>query len=104
MSAADLDIVGGEPDTTGGRIRRALARGPLHIFLILMGLFWMTPTFGLLVSSFRSAADNSESGWWTALATPSQLTLTPYRNLLDDSLHDALETRQGLRWSGRRRP
>ena len=30
------------------------------------------------------AADNAESGWWTALTAPAQLTLQPYRDLLDD--------------------
>ncbi len=45
---------------------------------------WLVPTIGLFISSFRTAAANAESGWWTALTMPSQLTLDPYRNLLDD--------------------
>src|ERR687896_652450 len=68
----------------GGRISRALGRTPLHFFLVALGLFWLTPTFGLLVSSFRLATDNNETGWWTVFTEPRQLTLEPYKELLTD--------------------
>ncbi|HVL64005.1 MAG TPA: carbohydrate ABC transporter permease [Actinomycetota bacterium] len=84
MGAVDLDIAGTEPQTRAGRIARALGRGPLHVFLILIALFWMTPTFGLLVTSFRRVADASRTGWWTAISEPRQLTLDPYRQILEN--------------------
>lgn len=68
----------------GSRVARKLTRGPVTIVLVIVGLLWLLPTLGLLVSSFRSAADSSESGWWTTLALPSQLTLEPYLELIDD--------------------
>ena len=37
------------------------------------------PTFGLLVASLRTAADNNATGWWTALTQPAELTLENYR-------------------------
>ena len=70
--------------TTSGRIVRSLTRAPLNVILIVVALLWLVPTFGLLVSSFRSADANAESGWWTALTKPTELTLDPYTNLLDD--------------------
>jgi alpha-glucoside transport system permease protein len=77
--------------TAAGRITRLLGRTPLHIILVALGLFWLTPTFGLLVSSFRSATDNNESGWWTVFTEPRQLTLQPYKDLLaDDRVIEAL--------------
>ena len=79
------DIVTGKTDSPGGRIRRLLGHGPVHLLLILLALFWMTPTFGLLVTSFRPGDVHQESGWWTALTEPRQLTLEPYQELLDDS-------------------
>ncbi|MDQ4094657.1 MAG: carbohydrate ABC transporter permease [Actinomycetota bacterium] len=63
---------------------RALSKGPLHVFLVAIGLFWLTPTIGLLFTSFRQASDNAESGWWTALTEPRQLTLEPYKEILAD--------------------
>ncbi|HJR45072.1 MAG TPA: carbohydrate ABC transporter permease [Actinomycetota bacterium] len=87
MVAAGDEIVTGRRS----RFRRALSNGPVAVFLILMGLFWMTPTFGLFVSSFRSAADSTTSGWWTVFSEPRQLTLEPYERLLsNDSLMTAL--------------
>jgi alpha-glucoside transport system permease protein len=84
-----------EPDTSAttsqrptssasGRLVRALTRAPLNAILIVVALVWLVPTFGLLVSSFRSADANAASGWWTALTKPTELTLAPYKNLLDD--------------------
>lgn len=64
--------------------RRALTHGPLNVFLIVMGLFWITPTFGLFVTSFRTAGDSAESGWWAVFSEPRQLTLEPYKDLLND--------------------
>lgn len=66
------------------RLTAALARGPLHIFLIGLALLWLTPVVGLFISSFRTAADYSESGWWTALTNPRQLTLQPYLDLIEN--------------------
>ena len=85
MAAHADDIAGLEPRTRGGRIARALSKGPLHVFLIGIALFWLTPTIGLLITSFRDAAANAESGWWTALTAPRQLTLDAYKDLLSDN-------------------
>jgi len=40
-----------------------------RIALVFLAVVWTVPTFGLLVSSFRSADDISSSGWWSALGT-----------------------------------
>ena len=66
------------------RLVDALTRGPATALLAVVALVWLVPTVGLLVSSFRSAEDNADSGWWTVLTAPAQLTLQPYKNLLDD--------------------
>jgi alpha-glucoside transport system permease protein len=72
--------------TSGGasRLVAGATSVPATLILSVVALLWLVPTIGLLISSFRTAADNAESGWWTALTTPAQLTLQPYRDLLGD--------------------
>lgn len=79
---------------TAGRLVQALSRGPLNVLLLLLGTAWLTPTLGLLVSSFRTAAANSQSGWWAALWAPGELTLESYRRVLQNpgSLRALLNT------------
>jgi alpha-glucoside transport system permease protein len=85
MAAHAEDIAGYAPKTLSQKVTRAISNGPIHIFLILMGLFWLTPTFGLLITSFRTAADNGATGWWEIFTQPRQLTLEPYKNILTDA-------------------
>jgi len=66
------------------RLVAALTRAPATVLLAIVAILWLVPTIGLLVSSFRTASDNADSGWWTALTAPAQLSLQPYRDLLDD--------------------
>jgi alpha-glucoside transport system permease protein len=67
------------------RLVAAVTRTPAAAALAIVAVIWLVPTIGLLVSSFRSATDNASTGWWTALTAPAQLSLQPYRSLLDDS-------------------
>jgi alpha-glucoside transport system permease protein len=68
-----------------GRWARIFARIPLHVIIIVLALLWMTPTVGLLVSSFRPANLISTSGWWTAFQTPFQFTLNNYSAVLSQN-------------------
>ncbi|MEV5982741.1 carbohydrate ABC transporter permease [Streptomyces sp. NPDC052114] len=77
--------------SVGGRIASALGGTALRVFLVLVGLFWLVPTIGLLIGSLRTPADMSESGWWTVFSAPSQLTLENYTNLLkDETITDSI--------------
>ncbi|WP_063796113.1 carbohydrate ABC transporter permease [Peterkaempfera griseoplana] len=52
--------------------------------LLLVGLFWLLPTIGLLASSLRGPIDIQQSGWWQVFTKPAQLTLHNYSNLLSN--------------------
>ncbi len=64
------------------RLAAFFSRIPLHVVIIVLALLWMTPTIGLLVSSFRPADLISTTGWWTAFKTPFQFTLDNYSTVL----------------------
>jgi len=62
-------------------LSRLARRGPLHLTLGLIGLLWLVPSVGLLVTSFRTRPDIASSGWWTVFASPG-FTLQNYREVL----------------------
>ncbi len=66
-------------------IIRTLTRTPLHMILILLAFIWILPTTGLLITSFRSPQDVSDTGWWTVLSHPfnfTQYSLENYRTVI----------------------
>jgi alpha-glucoside transport system permease protein len=59
-----------------------LGNGVVQVGLVLVGLFWLMPTVGIFIASFRSSEDTASSGWWTILDKLNQLSLDNYTNLL----------------------
>jgi alpha-glucoside transport system permease protein len=50
--------------------------------VIIIGLLWSIPTFGLFVSSFRPGDLIKTTGWWTALVPPWSFTIENYQQVL----------------------
>ncbi|GGX68349.1 carbohydrate ABC transporter permease [Streptomyces hiroshimensis] len=75
------------------RIAARLGGGVMRAFLVVVGLFWLTPTVGLLLSSLRDKRDIAASGWWKVFSHPAQLTTDSYSNLFhNDTVMESLGT------------
>jgi alpha-glucoside transport system permease protein len=64
------------------RGRRPWGRLGLHLVLAVLMILWLLPTVGMLVNSFRPAAEVSRTGWWTSLAPPWTFTADNYAHVL----------------------
>ncbi|MFI7639976.1 carbohydrate ABC transporter permease [Nonomuraea sp. NPDC049400] len=54
----------------------------VQVIMVVLGLFWLVPTLGLLVVSMRTTDVNNAEGWWTVFTKPAELTLANYQDLL----------------------
>ncbi|MCK8436514.1 carbohydrate ABC transporter permease [Streptomyces sp. D2-8] len=68
----------------GSRLAEGVSGGLVRVFLIVVGLFWLVPTIGLLLASLRSPEDIAASGWWKVFTEPSQITFDSYSKLLQN--------------------
>ncbi|MGI5283471.1 carbohydrate ABC transporter permease [Nonomuraea polychroma] len=59
-----------------------LGSGVVQVVMVLLGLFWLVPTLGLLVVSLRTNQVNNAEGWWTVFTKPAELTIQSYQSLL----------------------
>ena len=65
----------------------------MQILLVLVGLLWLVPTFGLLITSLLSPRDFIEEGWWQVFTDPGKLTWSNYDAVLhNDVIMSALWT------------
>jgi len=80
---SDLTIVKGK-QTRAQKILGVFGKSFVNALLVFIALFWLIPSIGLFITSFRSVGDSSSSGWWTALTAPAQLTIANYTSLLQN--------------------
>jgi alpha-glucoside transport system permease protein len=76
------------------KILRVLAKSPVQFALVVLGLFWLVPTFGLLLTSLLSPVDFQVKGWWQVFSMPHKLTWSNYDAIFHNStiLHSLLTT------------
>ncbi|UED86035.1 carbohydrate ABC transporter permease [Streptomyces profundus] len=76
------DAVGPPRRSVGNRLASLAAGSVVRVILVVIGVLWLLPTAGLLVSSFRDPRDIASTGWWEALTDPGQWTWSNYDSLL----------------------
>jgi len=64
----------------------------LHFTLIVLGVIWLLPTLGVLVTSFRPAASVAQTGWWHVFTHPFQqkFTIKNYAYILQRNVGGAM--------------
>ena len=68
--------------TFAEQVTRFIGRSPIHIVLGLIGLIWLLPSVGLLITSFRPSSDMRATGWWTIITNPN-FTFDNYQRVLE---------------------
>ncbi len=80
-------------DPAAARILRALAKAPVQLVLVALGLLWLVPTVGLFLTSILPAETLASKGWWQIFTKPSLATWSNYHALFHNSgLTSALKT------------
>ena len=62
MTAAAAEARVGAPrshESVAARILRILGKAPVHLILVLVGLLWLVPTLGLLLTSLLAPEDRT---------------------------------------------
>ncbi len=68
-------------DGLAARLVRFVTKSPIHVALGIVGLIWLVPTIGLLITSFRPRSDIQATGWWETLFS-FRFTLDNYEQVL----------------------
>jgi alpha-glucoside transport system permease protein len=72
-------------DPVAAKLLRALARAPLNLVLVVLGLLWLVPTVGLFLTSILPADTLASKGWWQIFSKPSLATWSNYSALFHNS-------------------
>jgi alpha-glucoside transport system permease protein len=80
-------------EPTSAKVLRFVGSAPIHILLVVVGLLWLVPTFGLLITSLLAPESITEGGWWRVFTKPSLLTWQNYESLWHtQAIRDSLLT------------
>ncbi len=71
-------------ESAAAKLVRLLSKAPVYIVLTFIGLLWLVPTLGLLVTSLMTPGDISETGWWKVLTKPTLSTWQNYDELFSN--------------------
>jgi alpha-glucoside transport system permease protein len=86
MTSATAEVARPAPvieESLSTKIVRVLGKTPIHVLLVVVALFWLVPSIGLLAISLMAPADYTDMGWWRVLAEPSLITWDNYSALFE---------------------
>ena len=82
--AAEADTPVVVEESTASRIVRLLGKTPVYIVVVVLGLLWLVPTIGLMLTSLLGATEIQSTAWWEVISTPSRATLENYGDILEN--------------------
>jgi alpha-glucoside transport system permease protein len=92
-AAPGVVVVPNPHDSVSARILRTVAKAPVNIILVVLGLLWLVPTLGLFITSILPASTATSTGWWKIFAHPSIATFSNYNALFHNhGMINALKT------------
>jgi alpha-glucoside transport system permease protein len=71
-------------ESIAAKLARYATKAPVHIALIVIGILWLVPTFGLFITSIMAPHDFSQMGWWKVISQPSLATWQNYDSLFSN--------------------
>ena len=80
-AGGDAGTVRGDVGATLRATKKRLTSPWATFAAVVLAVIRTVPTFGLLVTSFRPAADINATGWWTVLTNPN-FTLENYQTVM----------------------
>jgi alpha-glucoside transport system permease protein len=78
-------VVRDPSERIAARVGRGVARLPVHLFLLFVGVLWLMPTLGLFFTSLLSPSDYITNGWWKVIAHPHLATWANYSNVWNET-------------------
>ena len=71
-------------ESVASKILRVAGKLPVQLFLVAVGLLWLVPTLGLLITSLLPASHFDAAGWWKVFAKPSLATWSNYDQIFQN--------------------
>ncbi len=75
-------VKAGGVEKAKGNYLKGWSGSTLTVIVVVIGLLWSIPTFGLFVASFLPATKITSTGWWTGLVPPWSFTIQNYANVI----------------------
>jgi alpha-glucoside transport system permease protein len=83
MATADVAVaVPRTEETAAARVLRILAKAPINLVLIVIGVLWLVPTIGLFITSLMTPDEFNNNGWWKVISHPHLSTWQNYSDLI----------------------
>jgi alpha-glucoside transport system permease protein len=71
-------------ESVAAKIARVVAKAPVHLFLVFVGVLWLVPTLGLFLTSLLPASTFGYNGWWKVISKPSLSTWQNYHEIFQN--------------------